>query len=462
MNPLIQIPPYLIPLMDLFAAEGERAYPVGGCVRDTLLGVPPHDWDMAVTTPPEMTQTICRRAGYHVIPTGLKHGTVTILVPVSGDPQDRDGDYAPVECTTCRTEGGYADGRHPDAVAFTGRIEDDLSRRDFTVNAMAFMRNEQADEMTILDLFGGREDLAAGVIRCVGDPETRFSEDALRILRAVRFAVKLGFAIEPATLRAVRTKVPTLTRISRERIGEEFEKILCSPTPARGMDLLCETDLISHVLPHGYAPYHPEDLDSLPAAFPLRMAYLQWGLPASDIESNLTGLRLSNITRREILALAAAKDLLLEPTPYGARQWRHETDTLALPSLTVRRARADTALRECSPSDGSPSECSLSECSLSECSPSDCSRPACAETERERIDRMIELVDRSIDRAEPVDLSDLTIGGSDLIALGAKPGPALQVLLRTLLTYVWEDPAHNTQDCLTEKARCILASADTR
>ena len=198
---MISIPSYLAPLLSLFASHGERAFPVGGCVRDTLMGVPPHDWDVAVTTIPNDTMAICHAAGYRTVPTGLKHGTVTILVPLSGDPADRDGPYEMIECTTCRTEGGYSDGRHPDAVSFTGRIEDDLSRRDFTVNAMAFMT--EGDGLAVLDLFGGREDLKNGVIRAVGDPDTRFTEDALRLMRAVRFAVKLGFTIEENTYAAI-------------------------------------------------------------------------------------------------------------------------------------------------------------------------------------------------------------------------------------------------------------------
>ena len=162
-------PPYLSSLLDLFASHGEAAYPVGGCVRDTLMGIPPHDWDVAVTTPPETTQALCQAAGLRVIPTGIKHGTVSVLLPISGDLADRESPYELIECTTCRTEGGYTDGRHPDAVTFTGLIEDDLSRRDFTVNAMAFTQGKEG--LSVLDLFNGQADLQGGVIRAVGDPD---------------------------------------------------------------------------------------------------------------------------------------------------------------------------------------------------------------------------------------------------------------------------------------------------
>ena len=189
------IPAHVHTILRLFASHGEHAYPVGGCVRDTLMGIPPHDWDVAVTTPPEVTAAICEEAGFRTIPTGIRHGTITVLVPHSGTPTDRDGGYDLIECTTCRTEGGYSDGRRPDGVSFTGRITDDLSRRDFTVNAMAFDclsegHSAEEQELSVLDLFGGRKDLENRVIRAVGDPDTRFLEDGLRLLRAVRFAVR--------------------------------------------------------------------------------------------------------------------------------------------------------------------------------------------------------------------------------------------------------------------------------
>ncbi len=402
-------PPYLIPLLNLFASHGEAAYPVGGCVRDTLMGVQPHDWDVAVTTIPDTTMAICKAAGYRVIPTGIQHGTVSVLAPHSGDPADREGTYDLIECTTCRTEGGYADGRHPDAVTFTGLIEDDLSRRDFTVNAMAFSRGEEG--LTVLDLFGGRDDLQSGIIRAVGDPDTRFSEDALRLMRAVRFAVKLGFTIEENTYAAICRCAEGLSRISRERISEEFQKILTSPQPERGIALLTETGLMPYVLPQGISPSGTGNLSSLPADFTTRMACLMWGKDDARIIENLAGLRLPNTVRKDIEAITRSYLLSTPPTPKRARQWRHALGDLALPALAVRVARGETSAED-----------------------------------------LARLVRDSIEKNEPVRIADLDINGNDLIALGFKPGRLLQDILCDLLEVVWNDPGKNIREELIKEA----------
>ena len=402
-------PSYLTPLLALFASHGESAFPVGGCVRDTLMDIPPHDWDVAVTTHPHDTMAICHDAGYRTVPTGLKHGTVTVLVPLSGDPADRDGPYEMIECTTCRTEGGYTDGRHPDAVAFTGLIEDDLSRRDFTVNAMAFTQTD--GQLAILDLFGGQKDLRNKVIRAVGDPDTRFTEDALRLMRGVRFAVKLGFAIEENTYAAICRQAEGLARISRERISDEFQKILTSPEPERGVQLLTDTGLLPYILPHGISPEGIGNLSSLPADFTVRMACLLWGKDDTNIQENLTGLRLPNTVRKDILAITRSCIMTVRPEAKRARQWRHALGENALPALAVRAARGDTAACE-----------------------------------------LAELVKLSIEENEPVRIADLDINGTDLIALGFKPGRLLQDILCDLLEAVWENPAKNTREELIKEA----------
>jgi tRNA nucleotidyltransferase (CCA-adding enzyme) len=404
-------PSYLAPLLTLFASHGEQAFPVGGCVRDTLMGIPPHDWDVAVTTIPNETMAICHAAGYRTVPTGLKHGTVTVLVPHSGDPKDREGSYEMIECTTCRTEGGYSDGRHPDAVAFTGLIEDDLSRRDFTVNAMAFTHAEGG--LSVLDLFGGQDDLKSRIIRAVGDPDTRFCEDALRLMRGVRFAVKLGFTIEENTYAAICRRAEGLARISRERISEEFQKILTSPEPERGIRLLTETGLLPYVLPHGISPMGTGKLSSLPADFTTRMACLMWGKDDTKVQENLAGLRLPNTVRKDILTLTRSAVMEVEATPKQARQWRHALGELTLPALSVRRAREEDT----------------------------------AET-----DALIRLVETSMERNEPVRIADLDINGTDLIALGFKPGRLLQDILCDLLEVVWNDPTKNSREELTKEA----------
>lgn len=212
---VIAVEPGAQEVVGALCAAGHRAYVVGGCVRDSLLGKMPHDWDITTSARPE--QVLALFGERRCIPTGIRHGTVTVRA--------RGGLY---EVTTFRTESGYADGRHPDSVAFIGEIEGDLARRDFTVNAMAY-----SDEEGLVDPFGGREDLLVRrVMRAVGEPERRFGEDALRILRLFRFGARLGFALEENTLRAALALREGLLRVSAERIREELTGLLNAPAPA--------------------------------------------------------------------------------------------------------------------------------------------------------------------------------------------------------------------------------------
>lgn len=221
-------------------AAGFPAYYVGGCVRDRLLGRPVHDWDVTTAALPEEVMALFE----HCVPTGIRHGTVTVFL-----------DGAQAEVTTFRTEGVYLDGRHPSEVRFVRTLAEDLSRRDFTINAMAM----DADG-NVTDLFGGRDDLARRCIRCVGDPEKRFREDALRMLRAYRFSAQLGFALDAATAGAVERCAPLAAALSMERIRDEMEKTLLSPRPpvlrtmadagllkAAGIDTLPELDWLAEL-----------------------------------------------------------------------------------------------------------------------------------------------------------------------------------------------------------------------
>ncbi len=205
----MQIPDYVLYAMNKLHTAGYECYLVGGCVRDTLMGITPHDYDLTTSALPSEMQLIF--ADDRVIETGLKHGTLTVLC-----------DSHPIEITTYRIDGEYDDNRHPRDVLFTRNLNDDLSRRDFTVNAMAMSQSGE-----LVDLFGGKQDLEKGVIRCVGRPELRFGEDALRIIRALRFAAVLGFEIESATANAIDNMSGLLSEISVERISAEFSKLIC-------------------------------------------------------------------------------------------------------------------------------------------------------------------------------------------------------------------------------------------
>ena len=271
----MQIPAQIEYFLQKLRAAGYEGYLVGGCVRDFLLGKRPHDFDITTGALPEETMEVF--AEDRVIPTGLKHGTVTVL---------HDGVAA--EITTFRTETTYADGRHPDSVSFTRSLTEDLCRRDFTVNAMAM----DADG-GIVDLYGGREDLAAGVIRAVGDPTVRFTEDALRILRAFRFASKLDFVIEPQTLSAAIRLSPRLSLVSRERIFEELDKLLCGKSAGRVLQKMLLGGVFDHVFE---APALNTDalrfIDDLVPRANLRLSALLLGDAA--FEKHLASLKPSN------------------------------------------------------------------------------------------------------------------------------------------------------------------------
>lgn len=230
-----KIPAYIWNICHRFYEAGEDAYVVGGSLRDIMLGRTPSDFDLATSALPAKTAELF--SDMRVIETGIKHGTVTVIA-----------DTHPVEITTFRIDGSYTDSRHPDGVCFTGRIEEDLMRRDFTVNAMAY--NDRAG---LVDPFGGRSDLKARTIRAVGDSEKRFSEDALRIMRAFRFSAQLDFSIDESTLSGAKKCRSGLENIARERISVEFLKLVTAPDPKEAIALMVESGVLPYVT-GGYAP----------------------------------------------------------------------------------------------------------------------------------------------------------------------------------------------------------------
>ena len=267
---MLNYPEKVIKIAEIMQKYGFRAYAVGGCVRDSIMGRDPSDWDMTTDASPEKMMEIFDSEGIRTIPTGLKHGTVTVLL---------DGDT--FELTTFRIDGGYTDSRHPDAVTFTRNLSDDLCRRDFTVNAMAADPLADGEEGEITDLFGGCEDIKNKVIRAVGKPERRFNEDALRILRAVRFAAVLGFEIDDETKRAARACRDGLSRVSVERKKVEIEKMLISSGADRGIALLFELGLEGYI--HSDISMPERSLSELPARFEVRMAALFGGVDRPDL-----------------------------------------------------------------------------------------------------------------------------------------------------------------------------------
>lgn len=211
----MELPKDVQDLLDRLNEAGYAAYAVGGCVRDTVLGRTPGDWDLCTSALPEQMQAVF--AGEHVVETGLRHGTLTVVLH-----------HVPYEVTTFRVDGTYTDHRHPDAVSFVDRVDQDLARRDFTVNAMAY-----SPRTGMVDLFGGQRDLKEKTIRCVGNPDLRFEEDALRILRALRFAAVYDFSVEEETAAAIHRLYPSLEKVAPERIRTELFKLLCGPSAGR-------------------------------------------------------------------------------------------------------------------------------------------------------------------------------------------------------------------------------------
>ncbi|MBQ9749350.1 MAG: polynucleotide adenylyltransferase [Clostridia bacterium] len=269
---MIKYPENVSKIAKILSDNGYKAYAVGGCIRDALMEKNPADWDMTTDCPPSTMLEIFEKAGLRTIPTGLKHGTVTILIGKES-----------YECTTFRIDGSYTDSRHPDSVTFTPELSEDLRRRDFTVNAMA---GDPLLSNGITDIFGGRNDIENKIIRAVGDPEKRFTEDALRILRAVRFATTLDFLIDNDTKAAAKLLGNRLKDVSAERKAVELKKILLSKNADRGISLLLELDLAKYIHPSISLP--KTTVSSLPERFATRLASLFHGVP------NLSVMKLSN------------------------------------------------------------------------------------------------------------------------------------------------------------------------
>ena len=284
----IRIPEYVGVLMERLAAAGEECYVVGGGLRDTLLGSAPNDYDLTTSATPERMCAIF--SDYRTVESGLKHGTLTVI-----------SEHRAVEITTFRIDGSYTDSRHPDAVCFTRSIGEDLARRDFTVNAMAW-----GSERGLVDLYGGREDLERKIIRAVGDPERRFEEDALGILRAFRFSAQLGFSIEKSTLLATGAKREGLSNIAKERICTEFIKLICSPSPTEPLTQMCELGIIEYVL-RDYRP-SAELIALLPRMQNddvARLGFLLCDASEEQAREILCSLKCSNRQKSGAIAVAA-------------------------------------------------------------------------------------------------------------------------------------------------------------
>lgn len=404
-------------LLDTLHAAGYAAYAVGGCVRDSLLGRTAHDWDLCTSALPQ--QVIELFGTEQCIPTGLQHGTVTI----------KYGGQL-YETTTFRTEGSYTDGRHPDAVQFVPDVREDLARRDFTINAMAYNEAEG-----LVDPFGGQKDLQNGLLRAVGEPQQRFTEDALRILRLYRFAARFGFVLDAATARAARQLAPHLDCISAERIQEELAKLLTAPQPGAYLEPAVLAVVLPELTPAALDAAKPV-LDACPAGeknLPVRWAALLGALGETDTRRVLKRLRCSNTCIEETAVLVR------ETAGEGVCRSFSEEKASAHPGdIHIRRLLGRYGLRTVE------RLCALCAALHPQNAP-DCALAA-------QRARQLE-ADGVCCR-----VSQLAVNGRDLMAAGIPAGPALRRVLEALLDGVIRAEYPNEKPALLAAAQKIIAS----
>ena len=458
----IKLDPGAALLLDALHGAGHAAYAVGGCVRDSLLGLDPHDWDLCTSARPEQVMALFGEE--KCIPTGLQHGTVTV----------KQGGRL-YETTTFRTEGAYSDGRHPDAVCFVPDVREDLARRDFTINAMAYSAEEG-----LIDPFDGRDDLAAHLVRAVGEPERRFEEDALRILRLYRFAARFGFAIDPATGAAARALGPHLDCVSAERIQEELLKLLAAPRPGSYL----EPAVLAVILPELEPEKQPERFAELcriidriePTAenVPARLAALLCPLGEAGARKALRKLKCSNALTDEVTALVGGS--------VGSFLLGHETGhSIARPIACGNRVPPQRTVLGETPDTPVQTPCGtpLSEEEAPGTPGSDqtlMAKRLLGRYELPTIQRLTALCSARYPeqtgafaalRAEAERLtaenaccrvSQLAVNGRDLMAAGVRPGPGLRQVLNALLEAVITGQTPNEKDALLAAAAQFSAS----
>ena len=394
-------------LLTRLHAAGHAAYAVGGCVRDSLLGQTPHDWDLCTSATPEQVLELFGEA--HCIPTGLQHGTVTVK---------HGGEL--YEITTFRTEGAYSDGRHPDHVAFVPDVKEDLARRDFTINAMAYNAEEG-----LIDPFGGQSDLAAGIVRAVGEPQRRFEEDALRILRLYRFAARFGFAIDPATGQAARALCRHLDCVSEERIAEELSRLLAAPAPGAYL----EAEVLAVIFPELDVAELPESrriLDALEPGMehvPVRLAALLCPLGEAGARAALKRLKCSNTLTGTVATLVreTAAGMPGAALTLTARRFLSRYDLATITDLTAL----------CSARHPEQAE-------------------AFAALQQEAA--------RLVETNACCRINQLAVNGRDLMDAGIRPGPGLRRVLDALLEQVLTGQLPNEKAALLAAAAQVDAS----
>ncbi|MEK7642015.1 MAG: HD domain-containing protein [Patescibacteria group bacterium] len=455
------IPQEITAIVETLEKAGFQAYLVGGCARDLFLGRTPKDWDITTNAKPEAIQTLFPKTVYENV-----YGTVAVINETTEDPRLRN-----VEVTPYRLESGYSDRRHPDSVIFSEKIEDDLQRRDFTVNAIALSLSDGAIK-DIIDLYGGFTDIKDRTIRTVGKPHDRFSEDALRMMRAIRFAVELDFTIEKDTLNAIKTLSNSIREVSIERIRDEFVKIVLSPDPKQGIELLQEVGILKHFI--------PELEKSIGVTQNQAHAFTVWehllrSLQHAADENWDLDIRLSalfhDIAKPETRRVSRATK---QPTFYGhevigSRETRKILERLKFSRVTIEKVTkmvrwhmffSDTgmitlsAVRRMIVNVGKENIWDLM--NLRICDRIGTGRPKADPYRLRKYKSMVEEALR-----DPISVTMLAIDGKRIMEISQiSPGPKIGLVLNALMEEVLEEPKLNTAEYLEKRTLDLLALPD--
>lgn len=433
----IQMPDGVNRILNILNFHGYDGYVVGGCVRDSILHKTPNDWDICTNcTPEEMLEVF---SSFKVIPTGLKHGTLTVVI-----------DNENYEVTTYRIDGEYVDGRHPEQVEFTNSLKEDLKRRDFTINSMAYN-----DEKGLVDYFEGMTDISNGKIRCVGDPFQRFNEDYLRMLRAIRFSAQLGYRLDMDTLTAIKKLSKNIIKISEERIREELNKILLSKKPSKGLKLLNDTNLLKYIIPElencvgfeQHNPNHDKDVfshilnvvDNTESDLILRLSALFHDIGKPETFS-LDEVGVGHFYNHHIKSSDITK-LVMKRLKYDNKS-TEEVVTLVKEHMSrYQKLRVDNTKKFIN-RVGIDNLDRLFKLQIADVRGS---------TKRYDISNILELksnVEQILNEKQPLSIKDLEINGYDLMQLGIPQGKEIGIILNELMELILENPELNIKQNL--------------
>lgn len=427
-------------ILDILIKNGYEAYIVGGCVRDSLIERQLKDWDITTSAKPEDILRLFEKT----IPTGIKHGTVTVVL--------NKNNY---EVTTYRIDGDYSDNRHPDEVIFTSSLKEDLSRRDFTVNSLAYNSING-----LVDMFDGISDLHNRLIKCVGDPDKRFNEDALRMLRAIRFACQLDFTIDEETYKAISRNYALLRNVSSERIKDEFCKILLTSKPSRGMKMLLETKLLDYIVPElkesvGFDqknPHHDKNvfdhimsvLDNSEENLVVRLGALLHDIGKPRTFS-IDKKGIGHFYGHNVVSAQMAEEIL--------KRLKFDNKTIEKVLIIITEHMSaynnmkNRTLKKFISRVGVDNLEDLFQLQIAD------SKGHKKDADFSPILKRREEVKKILESGEPFTVSQLKINGNDLITLGFKPGKYIGVILNELLEKVMEKPELNNRDSLLKIAR---------